>query len=83
MTTTSKVPDDVALPNRVHSIGQTMAEKVPARAAVTGVGVMFNSKADHRRMECGNDSIASAQNLPFNHRNLFKVAAMNAVSAIS
>lgn len=49
MTTTSTVPDDVELPNRAHSNGQTMAEKTPASAAVTGVGEMFNWKAYHRK----------------------------------
>ena len=41
MSTTSTVPEDVELPNRAHSNGQTIAEKMPASAAVTGVGEMF------------------------------------------
>ena len=58
MTTMVTVPSAAELPNRAHSNGQAMAEKMPASAAVTGVGVIVTMVADRRSQESGNDSTA-------------------------
>lgn len=45
ITTAANVPVDSGPTNRDHNKGQVMAEKMPASAAETGVGEMFNARA--------------------------------------